>query len=125
MHLVKRRMTFPLTMLFVIGAARLYAVSGFSRASSFTRSRFASEPSRHYSQTKLSMKLQTAIVGLPNVGKVCCPLLNVVSRIVSYVVLRVVCGTCILIVVSSSTTPCLSFHLTVDVVQCTDRIPGR
>ena len=39
-----------------------------SAASAFTR-RCGAPSSRHYSSTKLSMKLQTAIVGLPNVGK--------------------------------------------------------
>eukprot|EP00977_Amphora_coffeiformis_P016107 scaffold4884_cov165-Amphora_coffeaeformis.AAC.17 len=44
------------------------AVTAFSRASSFTRSA-AVVGGRSYSSTSLSMKLQTAIVGLPNVGK--------------------------------------------------------
>lgn len=39
-----------------------------SASSAFTRST-STTPFRSYSSTRLSMKLQTAIVGLPNVGK--------------------------------------------------------
>lgn len=46
---------------------RLRFTGAFSSRSSFTASR--GTPSRKYSSTTLSMKLQTAIVGLPNVGK--------------------------------------------------------
>lgn len=48
------------------GSRRVLAFS--SRSSAFTRSSSVS-PNRSYSSTVLSMKLQTAIVGLPNVGK--------------------------------------------------------
>lgn len=43
------------------------SVIAFSRSSSFTRSTNVAR--RSYSSTTLSMRLQTAIVGLPNVGK--------------------------------------------------------
>ena len=46
-------------------------VLGFTTHSSFLATRNARMAcTRHYSSTRLSMKLQTAIVGLPNVGKV-------------------------------------------------------
>ena len=45
--------------------ARAYVSSA---ASAFTRTN-GLKPCRYFSSTKLSMKLQTAIVGLPNVGK--------------------------------------------------------
>jgi GTP-binding protein YchF len=49
-------------------------VSSSASSSSFVRTTMVAAPvsrrcSRHYSSTSLSMKLQTAIVGLPNVGK--------------------------------------------------------
>jgi ribosome-binding ATPase len=57
-------------MICLVGGSRV-AAAAFSRFSSFT-----SNPSlafrsngRYYSQSTLTMKLQTAIVGLPNVGK--------------------------------------------------------
>eukprot|EP00978_Attheya_sp_CCMP212_P035017 scaffold150157_cov62-Attheya_sp.AAC.2 len=55
-------------MLCVVAAASRRTCTAYvsSSASSFTRS-FA--PGRAFSTSKLSMKLQTAIVGLPNVGK--------------------------------------------------------
>lgn len=57
--------------LFFIMLACVLSVSGrssaFASRSSFTRS--TSFAIRNYSRTTLSMKLQTAIVGLPNVGK--------------------------------------------------------
>mmetsp|Transcript_22496 Transcript_22496/g.49003 ORF Transcript_22496/g.49003 Transcript_22496/m.49003 type:complete len:411 (-) Transcript_22496:54-1286(-) len=57
------------TMFLVYSARRCV---GFTSRSSFTRT-FAptqqQQGSRSYSRTTLSMKLQTAIVGLPNVGK--------------------------------------------------------
>lgn len=63
-----------LSMLIAIGAARLQAAAAFSRSSSFvpprstgTTTRFA-PTARQYSKTSLSMGLQTAIVGMPNVG---------------------------------------------------------
>jgi hypothetical protein len=55
-----------ITMLFAMLSSPRTVVLGFSR-STFLSSRLMT---RTYSSTKLSMKLQTAIVGLPNVGKV-------------------------------------------------------
>lgn len=54
-----------ITMLFAMLSSPRTVVLGFSR-STFLSSRLMT---RTYSSTKLSMKLQTAIVGLPNVGK--------------------------------------------------------
>jgi GTPase involved in cell partitioning and DNA repair len=56
--------------MFLVYSARRCV--GFTSRSSFTRT-FAPTQQQHgsrsYSRTTLSMKLQTAIVGLPNVGK--------------------------------------------------------
>ena len=51
--------------------ARRSPTAAFVARSSFTQSLRISQPSgrRSYSSTSLNMKLQTAIVGLPNVGK--------------------------------------------------------
>ena len=55
-------------------ASRIQASSGFSVTSTFLRSSTKFGQScyhrRQYSKTTLSMGLQTAIVGMPNVGKV-------------------------------------------------------
>jgi len=51
-----------------MGAPRACKAYVSSSSSSFTRA-FTAGKSRSYSSTKLNMKLQTAIVGLPNVGK--------------------------------------------------------
>jgi len=60
-------LTFCFTMISLLSSR---AVVAFSRTSSFTRSSSMTMiRSRSYSSTTLSMKLQTAIVGLPNVGK--------------------------------------------------------
>eukprot|EP00547_Thalassionema_nitzschioides_P007383 CAMPEP_0194200266 /NCGR_PEP_ID=MMETSP0156-20130528/946_1 /TAXON_ID=33649 /ORGANISM="Thalassionema nitzschioides, Strain L26-B" /LENGTH=406 /DNA_ID=CAMNT_0038925241 /DNA_START=190 /DNA_END=1410 /DNA_ORIENTATION=+ len=53
------------SLLFV---ATFRSAAAFSRSSSFV-ARSSTMPRRLYSSTTLSMKLQTAIVGLPNVGK--------------------------------------------------------
>ena len=56
-----------LSMMIFLLAARARSTAAFSSMSSFTRATTA--VNRKYSSTTLSMKLQTAIVGLPNVGK--------------------------------------------------------
>mmetsp|Transcript_13109 Transcript_13109/g.18369 ORF Transcript_13109/g.18369 Transcript_13109/m.18369 type:complete len:416 (+) Transcript_13109:95-1342(+) len=66
------KISINLMLAFVSTAARPWACSAYvsSASSSFTRAFVGSGSSmRSYSSTKLSMKLQTAIVGLPNVGK--------------------------------------------------------
>jgi len=60
------------TMLLLVFGRSARLVSGFSRTSTFTRSTIvppSSTNQRQYSASTLSMKLQTAIVGMPNVGK--------------------------------------------------------
>lgn len=60
---------FLVTMILLLSTSRQF-VSAFSKYSSFTRPNFGvSIAQRQYTQSKFSMKLQTAIVGLPNVGK--------------------------------------------------------
>ncbi len=53
-----------MTTTMILASTTRWASAFSSRSSAFTRSNF-----RSYSSTQLSMKLQTAIVGLPNVGK--------------------------------------------------------
>lgn len=67
-------MKIPSVMLSLVlsAAPRRFFTSAYvsSSSSSFTRSFVVGRPSaRAYSSTSLNMKLQTAIVGLPNVGK--------------------------------------------------------
>ena len=58
----------------IVVATRIHLSTGFAVTSSFTQkstSIFGSSYSRRqYSKTTFSMGLQTAIVGMPNVGKV-------------------------------------------------------
>jgi hypothetical protein len=62
-------------MFCFITAVRLHLSTGFSsQTSSFTRPRYGGFGRRYYSATSLRMGLQTAIVGMPNVGKVRCHL---------------------------------------------------
>mmetsp|Transcript_12815 Transcript_12815/g.19210 ORF Transcript_12815/g.19210 Transcript_12815/m.19210 type:complete len:415 (-) Transcript_12815:79-1323(-) len=63
-------MKLPSAMLTAVSLASVRHFCGAfsSSKSSFTRS-FVSSTARSYSSTTLNMKLQTAIVGLPNVGK--------------------------------------------------------
>ncbi|KAG7364462.1 GTP-binding protein YchF [Nitzschia inconspicua] len=51
------------------GGRQTFAVTAFSSRSSFTRSSQPFHSKRAYSRSTMTMKLQTAIVGLPNVGK--------------------------------------------------------
>ena len=55
------------SMMTLIASTRNHVLAFSSRSSTFTRS--LTGVGRPYSTTRLTMKLQTAIVGLPNVGK--------------------------------------------------------
>uniref|UniRef100_A0A7S2ICC5 Obg-like ATPase 1 n=1 Tax=Helicotheca tamesis TaxID=374047 RepID=A0A7S2ICC5_9STRA len=66
------KLSISLMLSFVATAARPWTCSAYvsSASSSFTRAFVGSSSTRRaYSSTQLNMKLQTAIVGLPNVGK--------------------------------------------------------